>query len=422
MNKIAIIPARSGSQGLPNKNILNLYGKPLICWTIESAIKSNEFSKIIVSTDSIQYGKICEKYDVEVFYRSKKTASNKASTFDVIKEIYDNIDYIKKYDYFVLLQPTSPFRNELHIKEAISLFEKKYDFYNTLVSLKKSHKSSNLIKPIDENYSLKYFDLDFSNYKRQDYLEYEPNGAIFISKISSYLKYKHFFGKNGIAYIMNEDDSIDIDNKSDFEFAINHLIRKNKKVENYKLSKERTIQKDVFNIKFSKRNITLIGHSFFDKWIINKICGLDVTNLGINGSTAEFFYDDILKKLTTDTLGEYILIMFGTNEILYEKNPDNIILQINNCIKEIKKYNPKKIFFINIPNVNGYIDRDNELIDKCYVEFQNKIIADKIVSLKKLNDEFGWLNLEYTYDGLHLNELGYIKFLEIIEEEICENL
>ena len=52
MKKIAIIPARSGSKGLPNKNILNLYGKPLIAWTIEAAVKSNQFERIILSTDS----------------------------------------------------------------------------------------------------------------------------------------------------------------------------------------------------------------------------------------------------------------------------------------------------------------------------------------------------------------------------------
>lgn len=55
--KIAIIPARSGSKGLPHKNILNLYGKPLIAWTIEAALKSKQFERVILSTDSKQYGK-----------------------------------------------------------------------------------------------------------------------------------------------------------------------------------------------------------------------------------------------------------------------------------------------------------------------------------------------------------------------------
>ena len=91
-------------------------------------------------------------------------------------------------------------------------------------------------------------------------------------------------------------------------------------------------------------------------------------------------------------------------------------------IKEIRKYDVDKIFFINIPNVNGYIDRDNSFINECYDIFKTEIMADKIISLKNLNDEFGWLNLEYTFDGLHLNENGYAKFLSIIEEEISGEL
>ena len=422
MNKIAIIPARSASKGLPNKNILNLYGKPLICWTIEAAIKTNIFSKIIVSTDSVQYGKICEKYGIDIFYRSAETSSDMASTFDVINELYHKIDYVKKCDYFVLLQPTSPFRNEDHIKSACKLYEKNYNSYNTLVSLKKSHKSSALIKPIDEDYTLKYFDIDFSKYRRQNYCEYEPNGAIFISKMDSYLKNKHFFGKQGMAYIMSDDDSIDIDNMNDFEYAISLLRRKNKKMENYNLAKERIKQKSIYNKDFGNEDITLIGHSFFDKWIIDRICGLKVNNLGINGSTAESFYNEFLNKTKISYLGKYVIVMFGTNEIIYEKDINNIVFQINKVIKEIRKYDVDKIFFLNIPNVNGYIDRDNSFINECYDIFKTEIMADKIISLKNLNDEFGWLNLEYTFDGLHLNENGYAKFLSIIEEEISGEL
>ncbi|HAW8522725.1 TPA: acylneuraminate cytidylyltransferase, partial [Escherichia coli] len=66
LKKIAIIPARSGSKGLPNKNILMLLDRPLIAYTIEAAISSNIFDKIIVSTDSLEYKYIAEKYGAEV--------------------------------------------------------------------------------------------------------------------------------------------------------------------------------------------------------------------------------------------------------------------------------------------------------------------------------------------------------------------
>lgn len=420
MNKIAIIPARSGSKGLPHKNILNLYGKPLIAWTIEAAIKSHQFDRVIVSTDSKQYGKISEEYGAEVIYRDESISNDTSSTYDVIKDVFHKIN-ISNVDYFVLLQPTSPLRNEFHINESIDLFENNYNDYNTLVSMKSAHKSSDLIKQIDETYSLKYFDKDFSNYKRQEYDEYEPNGAIFISKIQSYLEIKHFFGKQGIAYIMNEDDSIDIDSRNDFELAINILIRKNKKSETKKLVQTRILEKNVFT-KEIRYPITLVGHSFFDKWNISKICNMGVNNLGINGCTAQLYYDEILNKYEFQSLGDYIIVMFGTNEIVFENDIKEITKQINKTIECIKKMNVKKIFFINIANVNGRIDRDNNFINECQTEFLKYICADKIISTRLLNDEFGWLNKEYTYDGLHLNDKGYDILLNIIEEGIADDL
>lgn len=420
MKKIAIIPARSGSKGLPNKNILNLCGKPLIAWTIEAAIKSHQFERIILSTDSQQYGQIGKEYGAEVVYRDENVSDNKASTYDVIKDLFNKIN-IADINYFVLLQPTSPLRNENHIKEAINIFENNYYCKDTLVSVKEAHKSADLIKPIDDTLSLKNFDKDFSNYKRQSYKEYEPNGAIFISKIDTYLKVKHFFGKQGIAYIMNEDDSIDIDDRNDFELAINILIRQNKESETEKFVKTRIKEKKILNYEI-KCPITLIGHSFFDKWNIDSILGMKVNNLGINGSTAKLYLQNVLNKSDWRWLGDYVIVMFGANEIVYTDNILKICDEINTCIKKIQSYFPKKIFFINISNVYGYVNRDNELINECKKIFDKKIISDKIISTDVLNDRFGWLNKDYTYDGLHLNEKGYTKLLEIIEGEIRNDI
>ena len=402
MNKIAIIPARSGSKGLRHKNILNLYGKPLIAWSIEAALKSKQFDRVIVSTDSKQYGKISEEYGAEVIYRDERVSNDKASTYDVIKDLFNKID-ITNIDYFVLLQPTSPFRNENHIIEAIKLYEENFNKYNTLVSVTEAHKSTDLIKPIDDTLSLKYFDKDFSNYKRQDYKEFEPNGAIFISKIETYLQVKHFFGSQGIAYIMDQEDSIDIDGRNDFELAINILIRRNKRNETEKLVKTRIKEKENYNVEI-KNPITLIGNSFFDKWNIENICGMKVNNLGINGSTAELYKREVLDNCAFKNLGDYVIVMFGTNEIVYEHNINIIIDEINECLTKIYSFNPKKVFFINISNVYGYINRNNEFINECRKEFDIHIKADKIISTEGLNDEFGWLNKDYTYDGLHLNE------------------
>lgn len=217
MKKIAIIPARSGSKGLKDKNIIDICGKPLIAYSIEAAIECGKFDRVIVSTDSKLYGEISEKFGAEVMYRGDALSNDKASTFMVLEDLLGRVD--QDLDYFVLLQPTSPMRNAVHVAEAIEKFENNFEKYDFLVSVKEAEHGSVLVKPIEEDESLKHFDTDFSTYRRQSYKEYSPNGAVFIGKPDAYLKHKHFFGAKSIAYIMNEFDSVDIDNELDYEFA-----------------------------------------------------------------------------------------------------------------------------------------------------------------------------------------------------------
>lgn len=163
MKKIAIIPARSGSKGLVNKNILMLLDKPILAYTIEAAIQSEKFIKVIVSTDSLEYKEIAEKYGAEVVMRGEELSNDSATSYMVIKDVLEK-DLGVEYDYFVLLQPTSPFRNYQHINESIEKFEKNISNYDFLVSMTETSKTSTLIKPIEEDESLKHYDLDFSNY------------------------------------------------------------------------------------------------------------------------------------------------------------------------------------------------------------------------------------------------------------------
>ena len=217
MKKIAIIPARSGSKGLKDKNIIDVCGKPLLAYSIEAAILSECFDRVIVSTDSKEYGHISEQYGAEVMYRSEELSNDQASTYSVLEDIIHRID--RNYDYFVLLQPTSPMRNAHHIVEAIEQFETNYDIYDFLVSVKEAEHASILVNPIEEDLSMKYFDVDYSNYRRQNYKEYSPNGAIYMAKPDAYLKQKHFYGANSMAYVMSDVDSMDIDSKLDYDIA-----------------------------------------------------------------------------------------------------------------------------------------------------------------------------------------------------------
>ena len=124
MNKtfLAIIPARGGSKRLPRKNILDLCGKPLISWSIEAALKSKYISKVVVSSDDEEILNISSNFGADIIKRPYELANDTATTFDTVKHTIDNFE---NYDYIVLLQPTSPLRNENQIDEAIELLEEK---------------------------------------------------------------------------------------------------------------------------------------------------------------------------------------------------------------------------------------------------------------------------------------------------------
>lgn len=218
MKRIAIIPARSGSKGLKDKNIIDLCGKPLIAYSIEAALETSLFDHVIVSTDSEHYAEIAQYYGAEVMMRGEALSNDKATTFMVLEDILKN-RLQESIDYFVLLQPTSPLRTSKHITEAIEKFESKIEHFDFLVSMKEAEHAKVLVNPIDDDESLKYFDTDFSNYRRQGYKDYSPNGAIFIAKPDSYLEQKHFFGAKALSYIMSAEDSVDIDGALDLVVA-----------------------------------------------------------------------------------------------------------------------------------------------------------------------------------------------------------
>ena len=217
MDKIAIIPARSGSKGLKDKNIIDLCGRPMMNYSIDAALQAGCFSRVIVSTDSEKYGKIAMDAGAEVIYRGEEVSNDTATTYMVLEDLFQKIG--TDFDYFVLLQPTSPLRTSVHVKESIALFESRFNDFDFLVSMKEAEHNKTLVNPIEEDLSLKYFNTDFANYRRQSFKDYSPNGAIFIGKPQAYLEHKHFFGEKAIGYIMNAFDSIDVDTELDYKFT-----------------------------------------------------------------------------------------------------------------------------------------------------------------------------------------------------------
>lgn len=218
---LAVIPARNGSKGVIGKNIRELAGKPLIAYTIEAAIGSNIFSKVIVSTDSEKIAEIAIKYGAEVpFLRPKGISGDLIPSDDVI---FHALKFYQEqgvnYKQVCKLQPTSPLRNSTHIKEAYQLFvEKEADFVVSVCECEHSPLWSGII---NEDLRLDNFVPD--NVKRscrQEFpLFYRLNGAIYMGKTECFYKNKSFLGKNSFAYIMKQENSIDIDGFIDFKIA-----------------------------------------------------------------------------------------------------------------------------------------------------------------------------------------------------------
>lgn len=416
IKKIAIIPARSGSKGLPDKNILMLANKPLIAYTIEAAIESDLFERVIVTTDSLKYAKIAEKYGAEVIIRDESLASDSATSYMVIQDV---LNKVPNYNYFVLLQPTSPFRNYTHIRKAVKQFEHSKES-NFLVSVSKSELTPELINIIGDDLSLRNFDLDYSNYRRQNYNYFKPNGAIFIGRNSAYLSKKHFFGSDSIAFFMNKEDSIDIDDIIDFEQAISIQNKKNKREILRNNILERIAQKKI--IMNNVKPITLIGHSIIDNWNISHINKMNVNNFGISGINTEEYYNFILNTKESIALGDNVILMSGTNDMVLDNwNHNYTLYWLDKTLNKIKEINSQaRVYLIETPPVRGRMDRNNGIIKELNKSLKHHL-CNKIHFIELSSDfydEFGDLPNEFTTDGLHFTKKAYFYLEQVVSEYI----
>jgi len=217
---LAIIPARSGSKGLKDKNIKKLNGKPLISYTIEAALKSEIFADILVSTDSEEYKRIAETYGAWVpFLRSRELSEDTTRTSEVIENVLLELEKMgKKYDSFMVLQPTSPLRNEDDIKAAAQLFFEKDA--NSVVSMCECEHSPLWTRVLHSDYCLDGFLSNLKEVRRQDLKKfYRLNGAIYLVKTDYFIRYRDYYKSKSYAFIMDRSRSVDIDNIDDFRYV-----------------------------------------------------------------------------------------------------------------------------------------------------------------------------------------------------------
>ncbi len=221
MNKkkiIAIIPARAGSKGLKNKNILKLKGKPIIKYTIDQAKKSKFISKIAVSTDSKQIQKIAQKENSWCErLRPKKISGDKSKLYHAVNFVLKNINY--EPDIIVELHPTHVFRSVKLIDEAINIFLKKK--LNSLISILEIKDTSHPDYAINLSNKIIKYKKSPTNFNR-NFLKkkYRSSGIILISTVKNFYKNKSMVDKKCYGFVVqNEIEKVDINSRIDYEFS-----------------------------------------------------------------------------------------------------------------------------------------------------------------------------------------------------------
>ena len=221
LKNIAVIPARGGSKRIPRKNIIDFFGKPMIAWTIESALKSNIFDMVFVSTDDQEIAEISKRYGAEVpFLRDKYADDNSPVslvTLYALEQIEKNLG--RQFETVVQLMPNCPLRESRHIIEAYENFLKSGASFQ-LSCFKFSWMNPWWAFKLGKDMKPKYIFPEALKKRSQD-LEplYCPTGAIWIAKVEALKKEKTFYGSDHIFFPIEWEYAIDIDTPEDLKIA-----------------------------------------------------------------------------------------------------------------------------------------------------------------------------------------------------------
>lgn len=219
MKRIAIITARKGSKRIPQKNIREFCGKPILAYPIEAAVRSGCFEEVMVSTDSEEIATIARKYGAKVpFFRSAKNSDDMATSSDAVAETlmrYEKAGHI--FDVVMCLYPTAAFVTSKRLEQAIELFESSEA--DTLVPVVRfSFPPQRGFKM--ENGRLQLMYRDFQETRSQD-LEpiFHDAGQYYLAKVPYFMKYRRFYSETPLAQEIPESEVQDIDTLEDWKIA-----------------------------------------------------------------------------------------------------------------------------------------------------------------------------------------------------------
>jgi CMP-N,N'-diacetyllegionaminic acid synthase len=225
---LAIIPARGGSKGLPGKNIKPICGKPLIAWTIEAGLGSQYIDEVMVTTDSEEIADVARDFGASVpFLRPAELASDTATSFDAVKQVIDfyERELHKRFDYVVLLEPTSPLREKNDLDAMIEKIYLVNDECDAIVSLGEVHEHPSIMKKIVGNAIEPYVkELVMASRRQDNVVAYFPYGVGYIVKIKTLLEEKTFYPKRTTHHLIKRHQCYEIDDVYDF-IAIENIMK-----------------------------------------------------------------------------------------------------------------------------------------------------------------------------------------------------
>jgi len=218
MKVLAVIPARGGSKGVPQKNIKELGDKPLVAHAIECAIQSTCVSKIVLSTDDEKIAVIGRQYDIDVLKRPAYLAEDNSNVVEAVEHVIK--EYNEDFDLIVLLQPTSPLRTYSDLDHIVNLMIDKteIDGVISVVPMNDTHPAR--MYNLMENNELSPLIDSGESMRRQDLTPvYYRNGCFYAVRTKAFITQKTFMVEKKIAYVMNPDWLVNIDTMRDFKLA-----------------------------------------------------------------------------------------------------------------------------------------------------------------------------------------------------------
>ena len=227
MNFISVIPARAGSKGIPNKNIIDIGDQPLIKYTIDAALGSTMITDCIVSTDSDDIASLAESLGSSApFIRPKNLSDDKALSLPVIQHAVNFMEkkYAIRYDVVIMLQPTTPLRTSEDIDKSLTaLMSEKLDSVISVVEVEGNHPLR--MKRIVNNRLVNYVDQGHEDMRPRQELPkvYIRNGAIYATLRDVLIVGDSFVGENSYPYVMSKEKSINIDTISDLYLAQTYI-------------------------------------------------------------------------------------------------------------------------------------------------------------------------------------------------------